>query len=80
VGKVPEGKKIKTIKVQPETIQVLAPPDRDGSKTVSASTTPVYLNSIESSSVIYCKIIAPPSMQPVDKKWPDVRVTIELEE
>jgi uncharacterized protein (TIGR00159 family) len=80
VGKVPEGKKIRSIKVRPETIQVLAPPDRDGSKTVNASTTPVYLNSIESSNVIYCKIIAPPSMQPVDKKWPDVMIVIELEE
>lgn len=79
LGKVPQGKKIKTIKVHPETVQVLAPPDQDGSKTVNASTTPVYLNSIESSSVIYCKIITPPSMQPVDKKWPDVMVTIELE-
>lgn len=80
VGKLPDGKKIKSIKVQPESIQVLAPPDRGGNKTVNASTTPVYLNSIESSSVLYCKIIAPPSMQPVDKKWPDVMITIELEE
>lgn len=80
VGKLPEGKKIKNIKVQPDTIQVLAPPDRDGSRTVNASTTPVYLNSIGSSSVLYCKIIAPPSMQPVGKKWPDIMITIELEE
>ncbi|WP_304511306.1 diadenylate cyclase [Desulfopila sp. IMCC35008] len=80
VGKIPEGKKIKNIKIEPDTIQVLAPPDRNGIKTVNASTTPVYLNSIESTSVIYCKIIAQPSMQPVDKKWPDVKVTIELEE
>lgn len=80
VGKLPQGKKIKSITVKPETIEVLAPPDRDGLKTVNASTTPVYLNSIESSHVIYCKIIAPPSMQPRSKKWPDVMVTIELEE
>lgn len=79
VGKIPDGKKIKTIKVQPETIQVLAPPDRAGFKTVNASTTPVYLNLLDSSNVLYCKIIVPPSMQPVDKKWPDVTVTIELE-
>jgi len=80
VGKLPEGKKIKAIKVQPETIQVLAPPDRSGNKTVNASTTPVYLSSIESSQILYCKIIAPPSMQPVNKKWPDVMITIELED
>lgn len=80
IGKLPEGKKIKSIKVQPETIQVLAPPDRNGDKTINASTTPVYLNSIDSSNVLYCKIIAPPSMIPVDKKWPDVMITIELQE
>jgi diadenylate cyclase len=79
IGKLPDNKKIRSIKVQPESIQVLAPPDRDGQKTVNASTTPVYLNPIESSTVLYCKIIAPPSMQPVDKKWPDVTITIEIE-
>lgn len=79
VGNLPDGKKIKSITVQPESIQVMAPPDRSGSKTVNASTTPVFLNSIESSNVIYCKIIAPPSMQPVEKKWPDVMITIEIE-
>jgi uncharacterized protein (TIGR00159 family) len=80
VGKLPDGKKIKSIKVYPESIEVMAPPDRDGIKTISVSTTPVFLNSIESSNVLYCKIIAPPSMQPLEKKWPDVTITIEVEE
>jgi diadenylate cyclase len=80
VGKLPAGRKIKSIKVHPETVKVLTPPDQEGNKPFNASTTPVYLNSIESSSVLYCKIIVPPSMQPVEKKWPDVMVTIELEE
>lgn len=80
IGKLPEGKQLKNIKVEPETVQILAPPDRNGSKTINVSTTPIYLNSIESSSSLFCKIIAPPSMQSVDKKWPDVTITIELEE
>lgn len=79
VGKVTGGRTIKQVKVEPEMIQVLAPPDTDDTKTVNLSTTPVYLNSIESSSTIYCKVIAPPSMQPIDKKWPDVKVFIEFE-
>jgi hypothetical protein len=26
----------------------------------------------------YCKIIAPPPVKPVDKRWPDVAVTITV--
>lgn len=80
LGKVSDGRTIKQVTVEPEMIQVLAPPDRDGTKTVNLSTTPIYLNSIESSSTIYCKVIAPPSMQSFEKKWPDVKVFIEIEE
>lgn len=80
IGKLPEGKQLKTVKVEPETIQILAPPDQNGSKTVNVSTTPIYLNSIDSSASLYVKIIAPPSMQAIDKEWPDVLITIEIEE
>ncbi|WP_332468465.1 diadenylate cyclase [Desulfogranum marinum] len=80
IGKLPEGKQLKIVKVEPETVQILAPPDQNGNKTVNVSTTPIYLNSIDSSTSLYCKIIAPPSMQPVDKKWPDIVITFEIEE
>ena len=80
IGKLPIGKKIKAIKMEPEMVQVLAPPDREGHKTTNISTTPIYLNSVDSTSTLFCKIVAPPAMQPVDRKWPDVKVTIEIEE
>ncbi len=30
------------------------------------------------STTVFCKIIAPPAIQPVDKRWPDVQVTVEV--
>jgi hypothetical protein len=41
-------------------------------------TTPIYLENLESDTVIYCKIIAPPALHPVDRRWPDVEVKITL--
>lgn len=80
IGSVPEGLTVKNITIEPDSVQVLAPPDRNGNKTVNVSTTPVYLRFIETTSTLYCKIIAPPSMQAVSGKWPDVQVLIELEQ
>ena len=79
IGQLPDGYKIKEITVAPEELQVLAPPNRQDNKTFTVSTTPIYLNSISSDSRILCKIIAPPSFQPVDKRWPDVEISITLE-
>jgi hypothetical protein len=46
--------------------------------TVSLITTPIYLESIYNNTNIFCKIIAPPAVQPVDKRWPDVEVVIKV--
>lgn len=79
IGQLPNGLKIKKIEVLPESLQVFAPPSRQENKPLTISTTPIYLNSIGSDSRILCKIIAPPSFQPVDKRWPDIEVVIKLE-
>ncbi len=79
IGQLPAGLKIKKIQLIPEDIEVFALPDRQDNKALTVSTTPIYLNSITNDSRILCKIIAPPSFQPVDKRWPDVEVLIRLE-
>jgi len=79
IGQLPNGLKIKKIQVSPAEIQVFAPPSRQENKTLAVSTTPIYLSSVGSDSKILCKIIAPPSFQPVGKRWPDVEVLITLE-
>jgi hypothetical protein len=46
--------------------------------TVNLITMPIYLESIYNDTNIFCKIIAPPAVQPVDKRWPDVEVVIKV--
>ena len=79
VGKLPGGMKIISIEVSPEKLMVLSPVS-GGKKlaAVSVMTTPIYLESIYNDTSIFCKIIAPPGVQPVDKRWPDVEVVIKV--
>jgi len=78
VGKLPAGLQIIKIEVIPPKIKVLSP-EADGKKQpVDVITTPVYLESIYENTRLYCKIIAPPAIQPVDKRWPDVEVVIKV--
>jgi hypothetical protein len=41
-------------------------------------TTPIYLENLEEETVIFCKIVAPPALLPLEKRWPDVTVTIRI--
>ena len=78
VGRLPGGLKIIAVEVIPEKVNVLSPIEEKQKKVVSAITTPIHLESIYNDSKIYCKIIAPPAVQPVDKRWPDVEVVIKV--
>ena len=53
------------------------PASKKGEK-IELTTTPIYLESITEETVIFCKIIAPPNLQPVDKRWPDAEVAIRV--
>lgn len=78
LGNLPQGLKLKQVKVVPDELAILMPPPKRGDKPPTVSTTPVYLNSITEESRILCKIIAPPSIQPVVKPWQDVEVIVEV--
>jgi len=78
VGKLPAGLKIVKIDVIPQKVKVLSPQADGRSKAVDVITTPIYLESIYNDTSLYCKIIAPPAVQPVDKRWPDVEVVINV--
>ena len=80
VGALPTHLKIKQVKVIPDEIQVMMPPPKRGDKPLTLSTTPIYLNAIEDDNQVFCKIIAPPIVQPLVKPWPDVEVVIEVTE
>ncbi|MFC1857569.1 diadenylate cyclase [Thermodesulfobacteriota bacterium] len=79
VGKLPGGLKIRSITVNPESVKVLSPAAESKGKNLSVTTTPIYLDSINDDTGLYCKVIAPPSIQPLAKHWPDVEVIITVE-
>jgi YbbR domain-containing protein len=78
IGKLPGGMKIASIEVIPQKLKVLSPVTTVKNRPLSVITTPIYLESIYNDTIIYCKIIAPPAAQPVDKRWPDVEVVIKV--
>ena len=78
VGKLPGKMKIRSMEVIPARVKVLTPAVGEKDKIVSVTTTPIYLESISSTTQLFCKIIAPPTLQPVDKRWPDVEVVITV--
>ena len=78
VGKLPGKMKIIGIEVIPNQVKVLSPVDEEKNKVSSVITTPIYLESIYNDTKIYCKVIAPPTVQPVEKRWPDVEVVIKV--
>ncbi|MFZ5564399.1 MAG: diadenylate cyclase [Thermodesulfobacteriota bacterium] len=78
VGKLKEGLEVLSIETRPDKILAMIPSGEDGDLITSVTTTPVYLESIQKSTKIFCKIVAPPSVQPVADRWPDVEVYIRL--
>ena len=78
VGKLPANLTIRSIEVIPEKLKVLSPVTQKKEVAASIITTPIYLESITDDTQLFCKIIAPPSIQPIDKRWPDVQVTIRV--
>lgn len=76
IGRLPQGLRIARVTVAPEKVRALAPPAAGKEKTASVSTTPIYLDSISESTTILGKIVAPPSIHPVDRRWPDVSVEV----
>jgi len=77
VGELQEGRKIEGIVINPPIVDVIIP---QGEETVQKEllTTPIYLQAIQKTTTVYCKIIAPYGFQAQDKRWPDVSVTINI--
>ena len=76
VGQLPKGLMMDQVVVTPEKIKVRRPAGSEKADGLTLTTTPVYLESIHRDTRLYGKIIAPPSIQPVDKSWPDVEIAV----
>lgn len=78
IGHLPAGVQLLGVDVIPRTVRVLSPDEGKKNKEI-IKTTPIYLDVITTDTKIFCKVIAPPSLQPEDKRWPDVEVTIRVQ-
>jgi diadenylate cyclase len=79
VGKLPREYRLRSLELLPDKIRVFSPERPKKGAGTYITTTPIYLEGITEDTDIFCKIIAPPSVQPVDKRWPDVQVRINVE-
>jgi YbbR domain-containing protein len=79
VGDLPSGLTINSVVVKPDKVKVISPSSDGNGNTVNVTTTPIYMDSITKNRNILCKIIAPQTIQPVDKRWPDVEVIIVVQ-
>ena len=77
IGELQEGYKLQNIEISPDLVDVIVPEGKEASQK-ELLTTPIYLQGINRSTTVYCKIVAPYGFQPQDKRWPDVSVTINV--
>lgn len=80
VGALPDGLLVEEIRVSPALVRVRTAASEGGENNTILLTTPVYLGTIRETTTIYCKIIAPPSIQPLGGQWPAVAVVVIVAE
>jgi diadenylate cyclase len=78
VGKLPSGLEIKSIEVTPKYIHVLVPKGANRKGDIRLITTPIYLEGFYEDTTLFCKVIAPPHIQPAGNGWSDVQVDIRV--
>jgi diadenylate cyclase len=78
VGSLPNGLEIQSITTVPDKVEAFLPSGESGEASRTLTTTPVYLNNIQKDTTLFCKVVAPPTVQPVEKSWPDVTVLIKI--
>lgn len=76
VGALPKGFSLVSIEVKPDNLSVFLPSENTDKKYKTITTTPIYLDNIRDATTLYCKIISPPAIQPIEKRWPDVEVIV----
>jgi len=78
VGKLPQGIELVSVDISPNKVRALLPTGVDKRGEIRLMTTPIYLENISEDSTLFCKIIAPSDIQPLDRRWPDVQVRIKV--
>jgi hypothetical protein len=77
VGTLAKDLELVSVTIEPEQLKVLAPAG-EMKQNIYLMTSPIYLESIKENAKLLKKIVAPPNVQPANKKWPDVEVSITV--
>ena len=80
VGTLRGKLKLLSVEIKPSRVKALAPNEQAVDEMMDVTTTPIYLDNVTQNTKCYCKIIAPPSIQPLDKRWSDVVVRLFVSE
>jgi diadenylate cyclase len=78
VGKLARGLRIVSLQVSPRTIAALSSLGEESLGASAVTTTPIDLGALKGSTTVYAQVLAPPGLEPADKKWPQVAVRIVL--
>ncbi|MHB8810873.1 MAG: diadenylate cyclase [Desulfobulbaceae bacterium] len=80
LGQLPEGLEIKSVEVQPATLQVYVPKTKKKKNGAPSAlqTTPIYLHGLKESTTVYCTIVVPTGIHTPDRRWPDIEVRLNI--
>ncbi len=79
VGKLPSGLEISSVEVTPSKIPIMYTTTRKVTGDIHVTTTPIFLSTLQEDTRVVCSVIAPPGMSPVKRQWPEVIVSITVE-
>ncbi len=79
-GSVPEGIKLKGVKVDPHRVSVFSSENKDVRDMV-LKTEPISLEGVTEARTVSSRIVVPPGVRHVDEEFPpiDVTITVEME-
>lgn len=78
VGRLSSALKIDSITITPSKVRALVRSSGISNEELVLFTTPIFLDNIKTTTEIFSKVIIPPRVQPVDRKWPDVEIRIKI--
>lgn len=78
VGKLSDSLIIVSTTITPSKVRALVRSSGVNEEDLLLITTPIFLGKIKANTTIFGKIIVPPRIQPVDRKWPDVEIQIKV--
>ncbi|MFC1853195.1 diadenylate cyclase [candidate division CSSED10-310 bacterium] len=79
IGNLSKGLALESVEIVPPLVRAFVPYEVfSNGAAPKLLTTPVFLESINKSTTVFGKVVAPPGVHPSDERWPDVQIKISL--